>query len=476
MVSFVALGVCLLFVGALLKIDRQLSTGLSKALWIPTLWFLYCATRPLDEWFQRGQFGEAGTTTIESGSVLDRNFLSILIVISLVILQKRGIKWSEVFRANRWLVALLAYMLVSIVWSDYQFVSLKRWVRVAGTFIMALMVLTEVQPYEAMQAILRRLIYVVIPFSALLVKYFPRLGVSFGRWSGAPSYCGATLTRNNLGEICMLAVFFIVWDFVRRRDGNELSRTKHRILVEIVLLVLTAYLMKGPSGYGADGATYSATSLVVLVVGLATFFALRRLKTYIAYLGRLICLTLLAIGLVVLLLNLLDTSLVEIVAMSVGRKPDLTGRTDLIWDVLLPIAWQHPIFGAGFGSFWIAPVPGLTLDVNEAHNGYLDVFMELGVVGLVFVFCLFANYFQRAKQEFQDSFHWAAFRLSFLLIILLHNWSETTLLRSREILWNLLVLFLVVFPGNWVWRPVPAPEKAPPGNEYEKSEDYVFEK
>ena len=67
------------------------------------------------------------------------------------------------------------------------------------------------------------------------------------------------------------------------------------------------------------------------------------------------------------------------------------------------------------------------------------------------------EYFKKAKQEFQVFFDWAAFRLSFLLIILLHNWSETTLLRSREILWNLLVLFLVVFPGDWVWRPASAP-------------------
>ena len=118
-------------------------------------------------------------------------------------------------------MVLLAYMLVSIVWSDYQFVSFKRWVRVAGTFIMAVMVLTEVQPYEAMQAILRRVIYVVIPFSFLLVKYFPKIGVFFGRWNGEPFYAGATINKNTLGEICMLAVFFLIWGFVRRRDGND---------------------------------------------------------------------------------------------------------------------------------------------------------------------------------------------------------------------------------------------------------------
>jgi len=457
MPPIIALLLCLLFVGALLKIDHQRSAGLTKALWIPTLWFLYCATRPLTEWFQSGQYAEPGAFTIESGSTLDRNVLSILIVISLIILQKRRINWTRIFKDNRWLVALLVYMLVSILWSDYPFVSFKRWIRTAGTLIMALMVLTEASPYEAMQAIIRRVIYVVIPFSALLVKYFPRIGVAFGRWSGEPSYVGATLTKNTLGEICMLSVFFIIWFFVRRREGNDPGVTRHQTLAEIMILALTLFLMKGPTGYGATSLTYSATSIVVLLAGLATFFTLRRLKAHIAYLGRVICLALLGAGLIALLLNVLDISPVALVAKSVGRNANLTDRTDLIWAVLLPIAWKHPVLGLGYGAFWIAPVPDLTLDVNEAHNGYLDVFIELGVVGLVLLLFMFVEYFQKAKREFQHYFDWAAFRLSFLLIILLYNWTETTLLRSREILWNLLVVFLVVFPGDWVWWQVSVP-------------------
>ncbi len=457
MPPIIALFLCLLFVGALLRIDHQRCAGLSKGLWIPTLWFLYCATRPLTEWFQGGQFAEPGGSTIESGSAPDRNFLTILIVVSLIILQNRGILWSRVFQANRWLVVLLVYMLVSIVWSDYPFVSFKRWTRTAGTFIMVLMVLTEASPYEAMQAIIRRVIYVVIPFSALLVKYFPSIGITFGRWSGEPLYAGATINKNTLGEICMLSVFFIIWGLVRRREGNDPGVARHQTLAEILILGMTFYLMKGPSGYGASSMTYSATSIVVLLAGLATFFTLRRLKAHIAYLGRVICLTLLGAGLVALLMNVLGISPVALVAESVGRNATLTGRADQIWNVLLPIAWQHPVLGLGYGAFWIAPVPDLTLDVNEAHNGYLDVFIELGVVGLVLLLFMFVEYFQKAKSEFQHYFDWAAFRLSFLLIILLHNWTETTLLRSREILWNLLVLFLVVFPGDWVWRQVPVP-------------------
>jgi O-antigen ligase len=146
----------------------------------------------------------------------------------------------------------------------------------------------------------------------------------------------------------------------------------------------------------------------------------------------------------------MGVSPMEVVAPLLGRKADLTGRTDLIWDVLLPIAHQYPVLGQGYGAFWITPVAGLTLDVNEAHNGYLDVFIELGAVGLVLLALVVIAYFRKAKNELPHDFNWGAFRLSFLAMFLIHNWTETTLLRSREILWNLFVLFLVVFPAETV--------------------------
>jgi O-antigen ligase len=148
-------------------------------------------------------------------------------------------------------------------------------------------------------------------------------------------------------------------------------------------------------------------------------------------------------------MKMVDISPMSIVAQVLGRDPTLTGRKDLIWDVLLPMALQHPAVGQGYGSFWIRPVPGLILDINEAHNGYLDVFIELGGVGLILLIPVLVAYFRKARNEMERDFNWAAFRISFLVMFLLHNCTETTWLRSREILWNLFVFFFVVFPKEW---------------------------
>jgi O-antigen ligase len=94
----------------------------------------------------------------------------------------------------------------------------------------------------------------------------------------------------------------------------------------------------------------------------------------------------------------------------------------------------------------------LTLDINEAHNGYLDVWIELGVVGLILVALVVWMYFRKARNELEENFHWAAFRMSYLVMFLVHNWTETTFLRSREILWNLFVVLAVVYPKEWTGR------------------------
>lgn len=72
-----------------------------------------------------------------------------------------------------------------------------------------------------------------------------------------------------------------------------------------------------------------------------------------------------------------------------GRSDDLTGRLD-IWAAVLGLAEQRPVLGWGWVSYWapwVEPFDNLVV-INgvtylQAHNAWLDVLMQLGVVGLV---------------------------------------------------------------------------------------------
>ncbi len=114
-------------------------------------------------------------------------------------------------RNNQWLTIFLLYCLISIIWSDFPVVALKRWIKVLGHPIMALIVFTEPDPEEALIRLMKRCAYVILPVSILFLKYFPQWGRGFDPWSGAAVNTGITTNKNLLGCICMILGFFLFW-------------------------------------------------------------------------------------------------------------------------------------------------------------------------------------------------------------------------------------------------------------------------
>ena len=432
-----ALLLCLIFVAFLLRYDHRISQSQSWATWLPTLWMLRCASRPVNMWFDYHAFSELGAS-VEAGNPMDRNVLTVLIVAGLIVLVRRKVNLSVVVRENKWLCILFLYMAISMLWSDYMFVSVKRFIKVAGALVMALVVLTESSPYKTTESIMRRTVFVTIPFSVLLIKYYPALGVDFGTWTGGVTWAGVTQGKNTLGVLCMISMLMLAWIWIDNKQSDRSSTRLEKIGV-LLILALTLWLLRGPGG------AYSATSLVNTIVGLATFFTLRRFSsaTYLPVIASLV-----VIGTVVSIVVtrvVFDATLLEVIAPLVGRNPNLTGRTDAIWEPLSIIALKNPILGVGYGGFWITPI---MLDAkrtfNQAHNGYLDIWIELGVVGILLFCMVVLEFFRKATVAFKYNTDRGSFLLAFLLISLIHNFTESSYLKTTALLWYLFILLMVV--------------------------------
>ncbi|MBA3923884.1 MAG: O-antigen ligase family protein, partial [Nostocaceae cyanobacterium] len=74
-----------------------------------------------------------------------------------------------------------------------------------------------------------------------------------------------------------------------------------------------------------------------------------------------------------------------------GRDPTLTGRTE-IWGVALSRLHEHLLLGFGRGAFWApgsknALEAGLAVSLNfippHVHNGFLDLALDIGLIGFV---------------------------------------------------------------------------------------------
>ena len=137
-----------------------------------------------------------------------------------------------------------------------------------------------------------------------------------------------------------------------------------------------------------------------------------------------------------------------------GKSSDLTGRMET-WQKVIELAQQHPVLGWGWVGYWapwVEPFKSLdtknNIQVMHAHNAWLDVWFQLGIVGLVIFFVLVASTFWRAwfaavdrpRRSATEWMHYDATSLApFLIVValLVQSLTESRLLIEGG--WVLLV-------------------------------------
>jgi exopolysaccharide production protein ExoQ len=407
-----ALILCSAFVLFLVRLERRESDGVSAALWIPTVWMLTIASKPLPYWF-----GMAGADN-ESGSILDRLALIGLSAAGATVLARRRYDWSGALRRHGWLLTLLAYMFVSTLWSDIGLIALRRCMREVIVLIMALVIMSEANPRLALESLLRRFAYILIPFSLMLIRYYPALGVEYAPWSGEKAWVGVAGQKNSLGRVCLMGAFFLFWALYRHWRGRPAGR-RHQLWADVTVLLIALFLLKGAE-------SYSATSVGVLAVGTATLLGLAWLRKRHFLVPK--------AGLLALVIVLIGFGVwgpfsggwnIGTVSSSLGRDATLTGRT-AIWAELLPVVMAQPVLGSGYGSFWTTPRQAL-YRVPNGHNGYLDVLLELGAMGLVLYTAWLLSCAGRLHDALAEHYEWASLAICFLIMALVYNYTESAL-------------------------------------------------
>lgn len=139
-----------------------------------------------------------------------------------------------------------------------------------------------------------------------------------------------------------------------------------------------------------------------------------------------------------------------------------TGRTGL-WKDLLNNAEKNSVFGVGFGAFWVGrigyamyPLDNWTRATpewrpGEGHNGYLDAYVDLGVIGMMLVLLVIGLAFAGALNDLQNDFEFGSLRLTLLLSIVMNNLTESSLLKGTHSLWFVFLLVAVNVPATSRW-------------------------
>lgn len=451
-----ALLMCVIFILWLFVKGRTLHPMTSGALWIPLIWLIIIGSRPVSMWFNANIPQESIEGYLE-GSPIDRFVFMALIVAGSVFLLKRRVNWGSLLKTNKWFFAFFIYCAISIIWSQYPYVAFKRWAKDVGNVIMILIVLTERDHVNAVKAVFTRYVYLAIPLSVVFIKYFPDIGREYNRWTWVPSFIGVSTNKNDLGMILIVCGLFLVWDFFDVRtdqvikestdDGlykgmyegmdesmDESMRPDRSIIFgRIILMAMLAWLLV---------MIKSSTSIVCLLLGIGSFF-LFRFKRVAEHLG--------AYAMLLILIVLSFYVIGPQVFVSIlGRDATLTGRTDL-WANLLNIRID-PLIGVGYKSFWVGPwVLGLwekyAFRVNQAHNGYLEIYLNGGLIGVGLLLAMIVSTGSKLKKELLDGDNFGIFIFSLFITALISNLTEATF-NALSIIWFVVILAALYYPPS----------------------------
>lgn len=430
----IALLLCICFILYLFKIDSKRKPDVSSALWIPLVWMMIVASRMVSLWLNQATDSATPGAYLE-GSPIDRAIFVILIVVGVFILCKRKIDWLHIVQRNVWLCLFFTYCGISILWSDFPFVSFKRYVKGIGNLIMVLVVLTEPDPVEAVKRMFRRCAYVLIPLSVLFIKYYPHLGRIYHRYSGGLSFTGVTTNKNSLGQLCLVCGLFFFWNIVSVWRNKNISFEKKEVLVQILIFIMILLLLIK---------TNSATSLLCFIVGSCTFIVIgmsvfRKNGKYIVLIS-LCFLPFLLLGFDFLLSLAVD---------STGHSETFWGRVSF-WPELIDLMGASPLIGTGYDSFWLGDRMERLWDKywwrpTEAHNGYVETFLELGLIGLFLLIGVIIVAYRNICRELMFDFDYGRFRLALLVIALFFNVTESAF-KGLHLIWFIFVLIAVDCP------------------------------
>jgi O-antigen ligase len=411
--------------------DVKRRPHLSKALWIPLIWLLIIGSRAVSLWF--GVQG-AGNTELD-GSPLDRLVFFCLLLAGVLVLVKRRVHFSGIVAGNKWLFIFFLYLGVSVLWSDYPLVAFKRWIKDVGSIVMILVVLSESDPVEAVKTVFLRCAYVLVPASVLCIKYFPNFGRYYAPWTGDVAYGGVTMNKNTLGATLILYGIVLFWELLELRGDQSKGGKKFQMSSCLLLLGMIAWLFPKAQ---------SQTSFVCTLLGACIILAMR-LPSIRSRAGRME-LYVFALALLFVFLNSVF-NLTGTFVHALGRNSTLTGRTE-IWQRALSVP-INPLVGTGYYSFWLDPkrVDIVSADywfrLNEAHNGYIETYLNEGLIGVFLLAALLIFAFQKIKRDLvneQSLFN--AVRLALLAVAVVYNFSESAFDR-QDFVWFALLLAMV---------------------------------
>jgi exopolysaccharide production protein ExoQ len=363
-----------------------------------------------------GQAFIADPDTLSSGSgqpVTQVVFGLIYLVLILFLVKYRTAALSLLLR-EKWLAALCIWALASVAWSVEPGESLRRSLALVGTTIAGLYLAVRFEPKQQLKMI-AWVIGLGAIASLVVVLALPSIG-----FMPDGSMQGVYNLKNSLGRIMSLGAFCFAL--------LALGERRHRAVRIVMFLLCCALLVLSKS----------ATAVVVTMLMLA-LLPLRKL-IYLRARGLLAAAAILVPVMAAATFWAVEYS--EDIFQVLGRTSSLSGRIPL-WQLVMKSIDDRPIRGYGFTAFWssweghrVSDTVNWDAAVPHAHNGFLEVWLGLGLIGLALMLINLSRNFllalRVARSHREIEYSWP---LLLVVFTVLYNVTENSLLAVNAIPW-----------------------------------------
>ncbi|HTV04330.1 MAG TPA: O-antigen ligase [Acidobacteriaceae bacterium] len=338
--------------------------------------------------------------------------------IAYMLLRHAG-RLAQHLRAMQWTLPFALLAIASTLWSQFPSYTVRRSLPFALTGVFGLY-LSMRYPVRRQLAILRITLLALAIASVIFAVAFPQRGLDYS--SGHHSdWQGVFTQKNACGEMMVLATAVLLADW----------KPTWQRLASAALFLVVLYMS------GSRSAWLLEAAVILLRVALS---AAKRVDAP----TRIISVLVLLFGLPATALAAFDWRAPLLAWL--GRDATLSGRT-LIWQQVWIFIRHRPWLGWGYEAFWrgmrgqaFRVDAALGFVVFHAHNGFLEIWLNLGLIGLA----LFALSYARAWRRLWPTLRagrvehvlWPVIVLS---LVLLYNLDENALLTYNGIFWVLYV-------------------------------------
>lgn len=342
---------------------------------------------------------------------------------------------SVVFLTHRWkytiktmtkdifLWALVGLILVSFLWSDFPDFTQRRSLAFLETTIFGLYLASSFSLKNQVK-LLGWAMGISLILNILFIVALPKYGIDWVIHVGA--WKGVFVQKNILARLVVLSLL----PFLLMTLDQQITRYWRWFALSLSM-----------------GMIVMSQSISSLVIAAILLFALILFKSF-SWPGIITIPFLLSVFLVVGggLIWILGNA--DSILSGFGRDITLSGRT-IIWSALFDKIQERPWLGYGYAGFWhgiyggsayVGKAMGGVYIPPHAHNGFLAVVVELGLIG---IFCFSLSFLQITRRAFiaanQKATSERLFPLMYLSFLVFFNSIETTLVAHNSIFWVLYV-------------------------------------